>query len=196
MTRVLLIRHALTDAVGRTITGRAPAVHLNAAGREQARRLDERLAGVVLRAVYASPLERAVETAEPLVRRRGLEVQPLDGVNELAYGDWTGRDLAELADDAAWRRFNAHRSRTRIPGGELAVETQARAVAAIEAAAEAHAGTTIAIVTHADVIRVVVAYYAGIPLDLALRLEFSPAAVSTVELGTGEPRILAVNEGG
>ncbi len=193
MAVLLLVRHGTTDDVGVAVSGRAPGVHLNGQGEREVHALDERLADVALAAVYASPLERALETAAPLAARRGLQVRHAPGVNELAYGEWTGRRLVDLADDPRWRSFNAVRSRTRIPGGELIVETQARAVAACEAIAAAHPDATVAVVTHADVIRAALVHWLGMPLDLMLRIEIAPASVSTVELGRGDPRVLGID---
>lgn len=196
MTTFLLIRHADNASVGRFIAGRKPGVHLNQTGNAQAERLAERLASLSIAAVYSSPMERAMETVEPLARRLGLEIQVLNGLNELDYGEWTGRSSQELANLAEWKEFNIHRSRTRIPGGETLLEAQARAVAALEQLARQHPEAIVVIVSHADILRAVLAYYAGIPLDLSLRLEISLASVSVLALNVGEARLLRLNDTG
>ena len=116
MTTYLLIRHALCDPVGQTITGRTPGVSLNPAGRQQAETLASRLAGLPIVAVYSSPLERALQTAQPIAERRGLSVQQLEGLNEIDFGEWTGKTLAELKPVSEWQSFNSYRSGSRIPG--------------------------------------------------------------------------------
>src|SRR4051812_28936003 len=73
MTRFLLVRHAAIDAHGRSLPGRSPGVHLNALGRQQAQALAQRLSGLPVAALYSSPLERAVETAEPIATLLGLQ---------------------------------------------------------------------------------------------------------------------------
>lgn len=197
LTKFFLIRHGLTDAVaGRQIAGRAPGARLNEKGRAQAESLAERLSVVPLRAVYSSPLERALETAVPIARRLDLEVQVEDAFNELEFGEWTGRTFEELEASARWRAFNSFRGGTRIPGGELMVEAQARAVAGVERLRERHAGESVAVVSHADLIRAVVAHYAGIHLDLLLRIEVGPASFSVVEVGDFGPRIISLNDTG
>jgi len=193
MTRFLLIRHGMTDLVDKAVAGWAPGVHLNDEGRAQAAKLAERLAGAEVKAIYSSPLERARETAEPVSRKFGLEVQVVEEVGEIVFGGWTGRELSDLNEDPLWRRFNSLRSLTRAPGGEIQLETQARMIAALERLRERHPGQTVAVVSHGDVIKSAIAYYAGIPLDLFHRIEISAASVSVVEVGEHAPRIICVN---
>src|SRR6059036_1326091 len=110
--------------VEKTITGWLPGVHLNPSGVRQAGRLSERLAGAGIVAIYSSPLERAVETAQPLAGKLGLSVVQRRALGEIHFGDWTGRTLDQLDGDAEWRRFNSFRSSTQPPGGELMPEVQ------------------------------------------------------------------------
>jgi hypothetical protein len=104
MTTFLLIRHALCDPVGRSIAGRQPGIHLNNPGRGQARRLAEWLGPITLDAIYSSPLERALETASPIAQAKGLQVHPAEAWNEIDFGEWTGRALADLDPLPEWRR--------------------------------------------------------------------------------------------
>src|SRR5438270_6615275 len=115
MTTLLLIRHALCDHVGREIAGRRADVHLNGAGVAQAKDLAQQLDEVRCDAIFSSPLARARETAVALAARRGLEIQLEDRLEEIDYGDWTGRTLDDLRSDAAWGRFNSLRSLGRVP---------------------------------------------------------------------------------
>jgi probable phosphomutase (TIGR03848 family) len=195
MTTFLLIRHALCDPVGRSIAGRQPGVCLNAAGKRQAQRLAERLSGVSLAALYSSPLERAVETARYIGERQGLPVQTADGLNEIDFGEWTGRSLVELEPQPDWRRFNSFRSGSRIPGGENMPEVLGRVVREIDRLRQAYPdpATIIGIVSHGDVLRILLAHALGISLDLMQRLELSPASVSIVELESHGPRVLLLN---
>src|SRR4051812_10915528 len=146
MTVLLLIRHAETDAVGNRITGWLPGVSLTARGQQQAIRLGERLSGVPLRAVYASPLERAIHTAEAAARPHNLQVRISEAVGEVRMGEWSGLSYRELDERPEWRRFNQVRSMTRIPGGELMVETQARMVGELDRLRSAHPDEVFAVV--------------------------------------------------
>ena len=193
MTTFLLIRHAATDLLGRTLAGRAPGVHLNMEGEAQAQRLAQRLASAALTAVYASPLERALETAAPIGRRHGLEVVASHALMELDFGAWTGCTFDELSDQPQWRLFNTFRSGTRPPDGELMIEGQARIVAELTRLREHHPNGPVAIVSHADMIKAAVAHYLGVHLDLFHRIEISPASVTTVALHEWGPQVLQLN---
>lgn len=190
--RVLLVRHGLCAHVGRVLAGRAPGTHLNDEGRAQAERLADALAPRAPEAIYASPLERARETAEPLARRLGLEVRESAGLTELDYGEWTGADYTRMGDDARWRRHNEFRSATRAPGGESHMEVQTRAVSELLVLHERHPTSTIVAFSHAAPIRAALGYFLGIPLDLLHRLEIGPATVSEVELEEWGARIWGV----
>ena len=193
MTTFLLVRHATCDPVGHRLAGRAPGVSLNDAGREQAARLAGWLAPVPLAAVYASPLERAQETASFIADPRGLRVVADPAFVELDFGRWTGRTIASLAGDERWDRFNQFRSGTLPPDGESMLAAQARAVAGLAALAERHPDATVVVVSHADVLRAVVAYFAGAPLDFLLRFEVAPASVTTLALHPWGARLCSLN---
>jgi probable phosphoglycerate mutase len=194
MVTLLLIRHATCDPVGRLLAGRAPGVRLNEEGRAQAARLAERLRGVELDAVYSSPMERALETAAPFARQARRDVEAMDELNEIAFGEWTGRTFEELAPRDDWRRFNELRSTARPPGGESMLEVQARVLRAVESIRRRHPTGTCAVVSHADVLRSLIAHLAGIPIDLVQRLEVSPASISIVRLGERDHTISCVND--
>jgi probable phosphoglycerate mutase len=193
MTTFLLIRHAETDDLGQALSGRRSGVGLNAAGRRQAEQLAARLAGEGIAAVYSGPLERVRETARPLAERLGLEVREAPELDEIDLGEWSGQSFEALNCRDDWRRFNSVRSCTRAPGGELMLEVQARGVGFLQRLCGERPGAAVAVVSHADVIKAVLAYYLGLPLDLAQRLEVSPASVSVLALEEGGPRVLCVN---
>lgn len=194
MTLLLLIRHAVTEQTGKRLYGRTGGIHLSAEGRAQAERLAERLRDVPLDAVYTSPLERCVETARAIAGGRRPRV--VRELNEVDYGDWTGRSLPALRRTKMWARVRSAPSRVRFPSGETLVEVQRRAVASLDALAGRHPRGTIAVVSHGDVVRLAVAQYAGVHIDLFQRLEVAPASVSAVAIGDGGPRILRVNDTG
>jgi len=194
MSTFYLIRHAITDFVGKAIAGWTPGVCLNDEGRAQAERLAWKLLGRGITKVYSSPLERALETAGPIAEALGLRVEVRDALGEVRFGDWDGKRLDELDRDPRWRLFNQYRSGTRAPGGELMIESQARIVSELECLRARHPAETIAAVCHADIIRAALAYYVGIPIDLYQRIEISPASFSILTLDDSGPRILKLNE--
>jgi probable phosphoglycerate mutase len=193
---VLLVRHALTAATGSRLSGRTPGLHLSDAGRAQAEDLAQRLAPVALAAAYSSPLERCVETARISLRGRDLDIGELPGLLEVEYGRWTGRPLASLYRTALWKRLMSSPSSIRFPGGETLPEVQQRCVEAIDEVAARHPKDTVAVFAHADVLRLALAHYSGVHIDLFQRLIVSPASVSAVLLGDRVPRIVRVNDTG
>jgi len=193
---LLLIRHAVTQATGTRLSGATPGIHLSEEGRSQAARLSERLAPVRLAGLYTSPLERCVETAEAIAARSGLEVQQHPGLVEVGYGTWTGRPLAQLARSALWSRIQQSPSSVRFPGGETLTEVQRRCSAALDELAGRHRRGIVAVVSHADVIRLAVAHYAGVHIDLFQRIIVSPASITAIGLGDRIPRILRMNDTG
>jgi broad specificity phosphatase PhoE len=195
-TVIFLVRHALCDSVGTSIAGRKDAVSLNEAGRRQAVMLAERLNAGGCHALYTSPLRRAVETAESIGSRCGLDAVPDDAFTEIDFGAWSGESMAQLSGRSRWRRYNDFRSWTTIPDGELMVAAQARAVAGVSRLRDAHPGKRVIVVTHADVIRGLLAYAVGAPVDLMLRFECDPASVSVVSIGGETVRVLRVNDSG
>ncbi len=195
MTIVLLVRHAETEFVrlGR-LAGRMPGVPLNERGRTQATALAERLAALPIKAVYSSPLERATETARAVAGPHELEVVVREALLETDVGEWQGRSLKELARLKEWKALQRTPSRMRFPGGESVPETQFRMCREIEAVCVRHdAKDTIVCVSHGDPIRLAVAHYVGLPLDLFQRLDVVPASVTAVSLGENGIRLLALN---
>lgn len=197
MTTLVLIRHATNDWVRKgLLAGWTPGVHLNEQGRTQAQALGGRLAASQLDAVYSSPLDRALETAQAVAEPHGLEVQIHEGIGEVHYGEWNGRSLRELAKNPIWRSVQIYPSGTRFPSGETIGEMQARVVSALDQIQSAHPKGIVAAVAHADVIKAAVAYYIGVPLDLFQRLVISPASVTVVGFGHFGPRLVRMNDDG
>lgn len=196
MTKFLLIRHATTNAVGKSLSGRLPGIDLNDAGRAQAQLLAERMRNLPVAAIYSSPLERAVQTAAPIAAALDLTCNIAEDFVEIDFGKWTNKQFTELENDADFQRFNTFRSGTRIPGGETMQEAQSRMLRGLEKLASDHPEETVAVISHSDVIKSAIAYYAGIHLDMFQRIEISPASISVLEIYNDFARILSLNDTG
>ena len=194
--RLLLIRHALTPHVGNRLSGWSSGVHLSDEGRVQAARLAERLHDVQVDAIYSSPLDRAVETAQPIARDHKLRVRQREEIGEVKYGELEGKSLKTLAKGKMWMRLRAWPSDVRFPGGESLRETQARAVAAIERLRVEHPKQVVAVVSHGDWIRLSVAHFLGVHIDLYRRINVDPASVSAVLFFDFGPVVQVMNETG
>lgn len=192
---VLLVRHAKTPTTGAVLPGRSGGLRLADEGRSQAERVAERIAALPHppTAVYASPLERTRETAAPIARALGLRVRGEPGLLEADVGDWTGARIRRLARTRAWAAVQRWPAGFRFPGGESFAEMSTRANEAVLGLVGAHRGETVVAVSHADVIKAVVAVAAGVPLDLFQRLVVSPCSVSAVLYRPSGPHVLCVN---
>lgn len=193
LTKLVLVRHGLTDKTGKVLTGRSPGLGLSMKGREQAEWAATQLAKLPVAAVYASPIQRCAETAAPIAERHGLKVLPLDGLVEVDFGDWTGRELRSLAKTDLWKVVQVAPSTARFPGGESIREMQARSVAAIETIVAGHPGDLVVAVSHADVIKAIVAHFAGMHLDVFQRIWISPASCSALSFGPFGASVVALN---
>ena len=156
----------------------------------------QHLRTIPLRAIYSSPLERCVETATPIAAGRSTGVRELPALMEVDYGAWSGRAFGQLHRTTLWKRLMQQPSSIRFPGGETLAEVQARCVAAMEEIAASHPRAIVAVVAHADVIRLTLAHFAGVHIDLYQRITISPASVSALYLGDRVPRIVRVNDTG
>src|SRR5262249_42099670 len=165
-------------------------------GREQAEALADRLASLPVAAVYASPIERTMQTAAPVAASHGLEVLSLPGVIEADYGDWTGGKLGDLAKEDLWRTVQRAPSRARFPAGESLAEMQVRMVAALEAVVAEHPGQIVVVVSHADPIKSAIVHYTGAHLDHFQRIIVSPASVTVFHLSAHGAAMLKCNDTG
>jgi probable phosphomutase (TIGR03848 family) len=196
MPLILLIRHGENEYVSKgRLAGRLPAVHLNDKGRAQAAALAEALKQTPIKAVYSSPLERTMETAAPLAAARKLEVVPRDGLIEVDFGKWQDKTLKQLARQKLWKVVQSQPSQACFPEGETFAQAQLRIVEELTELCSLHkAKDIIACVGHSDMIKLAVAYFLGLPLDLFQRLHVQPASVSTLMFHPGgDVRLINLN---
>ena len=190
----ILIRHGENDYLKKNkLPGRLPGIHLNERGREQAAALAETLTSLPIKAIYASPLERAVETAEPLAQILALEIQLQPGLMDTDVGDWTGRSWKALGRTKIWKVIQRAPSQFQFPGGETFIQAQNRTVAALEAIAAVHKKEMVAVVFHADPIKLAVAHYLGLPLDNFQRLTVHTGSVTIIQVNGLNSKLLALN---
>lgn len=196
MTQILLIRHAVNDFVKTgKLAGWTPGVHLNEEGQAQAAALGKRLANTPIDHLYASPLERTMETAEAIRQYHpNLTIQQTTELGEVRYGDWEGMEISKLLGRKMWQVVQQYPSRAEFPNGETMRGVQVRAVNAVEALVSEHPRQTVAIVSHADIIKMVLAHFLGMHLDEFQRIVITPASISMLSLGFGRPYVGTMND--
>jgi broad specificity phosphatase PhoE len=195
-TTCLFIRHAETDAVGRVLAGRIEGWGLNSKGERQASQLAKRLSRLPIREVYSSPLQRAWATAQPIARAHGLEPHIMEDFNEIRFGEWEGMTFEALHGRDDWNQYNTSRTRHPSPGGDSIEDVQARMIRGIEYISTQHPGTLLAIVSHADPLRAMVAHCLGLSLNHLSRFDISPASVTVIEVAEFGSRLVCLNETG
>jgi probable phosphoglycerate mutase len=198
MATIILVRHGENDwSKQNKLAGHIPGVHLNETGHRQAQAVAQRLAALPIKAIYSSPVTRCMETAGYIADTHRLAVLHLNEVAEVQYGDWEGKKIKKLARKPLWRAVQFFPSRARFPAGEALREVQFRAVQALEEISHKHEKELIVVVSHADVIRLVMAHYLGTHIDLFQRIVISPTSVSILTLSEeGMVRVLRMNDDG
>jgi probable phosphomutase (TIGR03848 family) len=197
MALILLVRHGENEytRTGR-LAGWTKGVSLNEGGQKQAQALVGRLKPLPIKHIYSSPLQRARETAAPLAEARGLKVEVRDGLGEVGYGEWTGKSLKRLARTKLWRVVQGLPSAMQFPEGETMRGAQLRLVDALERIARAHPKDLVAVFSHSDPIKLAVAFYLGVPLDLFQRIQIQTCSVTVLRLGQGAPSLVKLNDTG
>jgi probable phosphoglycerate mutase len=196
MPLLLLIRHGENDFIKTgKMAGRLPGIHLNERGQKQAQALGEALKDVPVKAVYSSPLERAMETAEPIAKVRNLNIIPVPGLLESDVGKWQGRPWKVIRRIKVWKIVLHSPSRFRFPEGESFPEMQTRIVTALDEICARHKKPQdiIAVVFHADPIKLAIAHFIGLPLDHFQRLGCDTGSVTMLSVNEGSAHLMWMN---
>jgi probable phosphomutase (TIGR03848 family) len=197
MPLLLLIRHGENDYVKTSkLAGRLPGVHLNERGKKQAQALGEALMNVPIKAIYSSPLERAMETAAPIANLHKLQIIQEPDLMETHFGKWQGRSLKTLRNTNAWKIVQNAPSRFRFPEGESFPEAQMRVVKVLERALQKHnkPQDIIAIICHADPIKLAVSHFLGLPLDYFQRLGCDTGSLTALHVNEMGASLVKLNQ--
>ena len=193
MLEILLIRHGQTDwNLNGRIMGYRP-IPLNAVGRRQSEALRGVLGPLRLKAIYTSPILRAVETARLMAKGRRVRILKAPEVREIEYGDWVGRTFEEVSKERNYRIYHTTPRHACAPGGERMTEVHKRVVGFIEKLRKRHREGRIAVVSHADVIKVILVHYLNLDLNELLRIRIDNGALSSLSFNGSQTRVLGVN---
>jgi probable phosphoglycerate mutase len=196
-TLIIMVRHGKTPSTGKLLPGRAKGLHLSDTGIQEALVVAERLSKIKkVAAIYASPLERARETAAPIAKALKQKVTINKGLLECDFGDWTGEELAKLMKLPEWSNVQRAPSTFRFPKGESFTEMQTRMVSTLDDLRKKHSGGVVICVSHADPIKAAVAHAMGTHIDLFQRIVISTCSVTAVSYSSFGPVVLTVNSTG
>ena len=196
MTLLLLIRHGENEYVKTgKLAGRLPGIHLNERGQKQAQALGEALKEVPIKAIYSSPLERAMETAEPIAASRKLTIQQEPDLMDTDIGRWQGKSLKVLRLTKVWKIVQSAPSRFRFPDGESFVDAQTRYVDALERIMQKHKlQDIVAVVFHADPIKLAISHFLGMPLDHFQRLGCDTGSLTALHVSEANATLIKLNQ--
>lgn len=193
---LILVRHGeSTYNVEGRLPGQLPGVLLTDEGRRQALRAAVALSGIALTSVIASPLERARETAEIIARGWGVPVRLDPRLMDTDVGEWAGQKPDDISKtDPRWKEFVEHP--TAPPAGvESLASVQARAVAVVEELRrDPSLGDTMVLVAHADIVKLILGHYSGVPIDATRFVHIANASLSALSfVEDAPPYVLAMN---
>ena len=196
-TSIYLLRHAQSTANTKGIlAGRDNEIGLSQLGFQQAEQVAQALTGKKFDRILTSPLKRCRETIAPLTAKTpaSKKIRPSIARDfiEMDYGHWSGKKLALLAKKSAWGSIQTAPSRFRFPEGESFEEMRARAIGAVEE--QARIGGQVLIVSHGDVIKMIIAHYLAMAPDAFQRLSIDPASISRIDFHGDSIRVPVIND--
>jgi broad specificity phosphatase PhoE len=191
---ILLVRHAACPQMNSVLLGGDADGPLDERGEAQARFVARRLLAVPELIVESSPRRRARHTAGIIAAARDITVRVVPQMDEVDFGSWSGRTFQELAADPQWRRWNRYRAVSRTPAGDSIRDVQTRVLAHFRKLEQMFDEQTIAIVTHAEVIRSAVLLSLQAPIDEYHRYQIEPASLTRLSVEGAQLRLDSVNE--
>jgi probable phosphoglycerate mutase len=194
MAIFLLIRHGENDWVGKRLAGRTPQVHLNANGIKQAKAISELLSPLPFNAIYSSPLERAMETAQPLAEKLSLPINIQNGLQEIDFGNWQGKTIKQLRRLKLWNTVQNNPEAMAFPAGESFIEAQNRLAACLMELNKQHSEKDlVACFSHSDSIRLLVAHFLNMPLNAFQRISIDTTSISTIMISDTHIHVPTIN---
>jgi broad specificity phosphatase PhoE len=194
--RIILVRHGQTEWNRIHRFQGQPGVGLNETGRAQAEALAHALREEPLKAIYSSPLARAIETARAIKRYHGVTIEHRTGLMEMDLGDFEGLQSERLIKEHPdfFRAWSERPESVRMPNGETLSEVQGRACAVVEEIASAYPEGSVLLCGHHFVNLTILCKVVGLELTHFRRLRQVPGALSIIERRGGRYSLVRVND--
>ena len=196
MSRWFLVRHGQTDWNARGLLQGHTDVPLNEVGRDQAKRLGERLTGVPLEAAYSSDLLRCSQTMELALDGRDVTVIHSEKLREQAYGRWEGMSFSAIrdADPELYTAMVEDYTSFTPPGGEDFRAVEARSQGLATEMMARHPAGDLLIVGHGAALRTLVTYMTGLPLEAGWRFKVDSCSLTVLDVGVNPAVMLVLND--
>lgn len=179
MTTFIVLRHAQSTANERgLLAGQLPGIHLSATGVDESEAIKETLAKVTIDRVISSPLERCLQTIEPLVAAKKMKIATDDRLIEMNYGKWSGKKLSFLSVRPLWRKIQSSPSDVTFPDGESFSNMALRVGSLLEELHRKYPKESILLVTHGDICKFIATYFLKLPLNDLQKFLVKPASLS------------------
>lgn len=196
MTSIYLVRHGQTAWNKEEIFRGRTDIPLDETGFKQAELAGKYFKGMVIQGIYSSPLSRAWQTAEGIARVKSLNVQSLEGLIDMSFGNWEGHALQEIEriDPETYRQWREEPHLVRLPGGETLDDVRFRAMASLKEVIEKHPGETLALVSHRVVNKVLICGILGLDNSHFWQIAQDTTAINLIQYKRGRYILSLMNE--
>jgi probable phosphoglycerate mutase len=194
MPQLYLLRHAQSEANQRGIlAGPDNTINLSEKGRKQSLKVSKHLQAIAFQQIYSSPIFRCLQTIQPLIKGRpDIEIVQEIKIQEMDYGQWNGKDLKILSKKRDWQRIQSAPSKFTFPDGESFNQLRRRVTLFLSQIADKDG--PILVVSHGDVIKMMLACTLDLPTDKFQNFVIEPASISIVQYGSKVKNIISVNQ--
>lgn len=193
MSKFYLVRHGNTNA-GNRLVGRLEGFPLSDHGRKQIEATASHfLQNIKFSKFLCSPIVRTIQSAQIIYKYINQQPEINNNLIEVDFGVWTGKSFDELENEEQWKLFHSFRSGAIIPGGESIPQIQNRAVNLVLELYNSDPSGNNLIVTHAEIIRLILCYFAGIHLDYSYKIQIDTGSLSIISLNSGGAFIEGIN---
>lgn len=183
MARIILVRHGQTEFNRIERFRGLLDIPLNETGLKQAEATGESLRGMNVKAVYSGPLSRARNTAGKIAEKVGLDIEVVDFLQDMDFGEWEGLTPREVAEKfpEPFKAWSYYPDRLHMPGGESLLGVRARLVAGLNELTMQHKDDTIVLVSHKVICRVLMLAVMGMDVSHFWRIEQDNCCINVFE---------------
>jgi probable phosphoglycerate mutase len=197
MLRLILIRHGETERNSEAkLQGGKSDIPLDEEGRKQAHCLGLALKGEKLKAIYSSPLKRALDTAQAIAVHHHLKVETDHALAEIDMGFIDGLDLAEVKESQAdfWKRWRQEDYSAPLPGGESPLQVQKRAWGVVQEIIGGNPEGSVVVVSHAISLQTIITAILGAPLSSFTRFHLGVASITILHIDDNRASLVLLND--